>query len=224
MAGEDFRALQQSGTELIEPTKEIIAMWERRIEQLKAKRDLLAEQIEEQEEKKQKISLELDICEKACILISHAAEKALSAVSEAFEAIVSPVLKHILGDSYNFKIKWFRSSSSSPSAEFLITSPSGDGLIDVNPKYKGGGVRDVVGFALRFSFLCISKNRGIVVLDEAFSQLDRERLASMAQSLKFIQEKIGNQIIFITHDQDYIDHADKVIRVEYTQGKSRVVY
>jgi DNA repair exonuclease SbcCD ATPase subunit len=207
---------------VLEEISELLKEKEEAFISLKAKRELLKSQLEEAQIKKEKSERELDTCEKACALISTAAEKAVSRVSSVFEDIVTPVLKHILGDEYSFKVQWARSSSSAPSAEFLITSPSGSGLIDINPKYKGGGVRDVIGFALRFSFLCLARNSGLVVLDEAFSQLDRERLANMAQSLRYIQEKLGHQIVFITHDQDYIDHADRVVKVEYTGGKSKV--
>lgn len=207
---------------VLEDLSRLLNEKERAFIALKTKRELLEARLEEARLKKEKSEKELETCEKACALISTAAEKAVSRISSVFEDIVTPVLKHILGDEYSFKVQWSRSSTSAPSAEFLITSPSNSGPIDINPKYKGGGVRDIIGFALRFSFLCLARNSGLVVLDEAFSQLDRERLANMAQSLRYIQEKLGHQIVFITHDQDYIDHADKVVKVEYSGGKSKV--
>ena len=189
----------------------------------KARKELLESQIAEIEKDIQRLGEEIDISRKAVLLIGEAADSLVKNVSEVFESIVTPVLQHILGEGYSFKVEWSRGSSQNPSADFLVKTPYIQGTeAFINPRYKGGGVRDVVGFALRFSFLCLMNNKGVVVLDEAFSQLDQDRLPCMAQTIKYIQKRMGHQILFITHDQDYIDHADSVVKVEYKNGKSYV--
>ena len=161
----------------------------------------------------------------ACILISSVTKRALEEVSHRFENTVTPILEHVLGNGYALKIKWSQSSNKMPSAEFLVKSPfkSGDSIY-VNPRFRGGGVRDVVGFSLRFAFLSMANNKGFIVLDESFSQLDRGKRWDLSQILKYIQKKLGNQIIFITHDEEYANIADLVITVSNTGCRSTIYY
>lgn len=189
----------------------------------KAVRDELEDQVATLQAEIEAAETLRDTKQKAILLITKAAEKAQESIAEVFELIVTPVLQHIFGDGYRLSVEWSRAGMQNASAEFRVISPyNGGEVISVDPRSKGGGVRDVVGFALRFSFLTMAQNKGLVVLDEAFSQLDATRFDPMAESLKYIQDKLQHQILFITHDQAYVDHADKVVRVSIQDGASTV--
>ena len=187
-----------------------------------AQKQTLEDHVEKVTAEIERLKQDNELCAMAIALLAQTAEQGQEGVTGVFEAIVTPVLQSIFGSGYSLAISWSRGAAQNASAEFRIRTPYGDGdVLEVSPKNKGG-VRDVVGFTLRFCFLSLAQNHGPVVLDESFSQLDDERFEGMAAALQFVREKLGYQIIFVTHDKAYIDHADKVVRVSYDDGKSKI--
>ena len=98
--------------------------------------------------------------------------------------------------------------------------------IAVNPMdATGGGVVDLMSFALRIACWGISKTRNTIVLDEPFKFLSvspvnlRERAGEM---LKTLSEKMGLQVIMVTHDHEMIATADRIFRVTQSAGISEV--
>lgn len=80
----------------------------------------------------------------------------------------------------------------------------------------GGGLVDVVAAALRFSCWTLKKNRTrpVIILDEPLKWLKGSDLPYKgARIIKEISEKLGLQIIMVSHDPELIEGADKVIRV-----------
>lgn len=80
----------------------------------------------------------------------------------------------------------------------------------------GGGLVDVAAVALRFSCWTLRQNRTrpVIILDEPLKWLKGSDLpAKGARIIKEISEKLGLQIIMVSHDPELIEGADKVIRV-----------
>ncbi len=91
----------------------------------------------------------------------------------------------------------------------------------------GGGVANVVAFALRVSLWSLSKGvRPVLVLDEPFPFLrTKEAHAKAGELLKTISEKLGVQIIMITGEaesQDIVENANKVFRFSKRGGRTLV--
>jgi DNA repair ATPase RecN len=91
----------------------------------------------------------------------------------------------------------------------------------------GGGVANVVTFALRVSLWGLSKGiRPVLVFDEPFPFLrTREAHAKVGELLKTISERLNLQIIMITGEaesQDIVTGADKVFRIHKRGNKSTV--
>jgi len=88
----------------------------------------------------------------------------------------------------------------------------------------GGGARDVACFALRVGLwsLVRPKLRNLFVLDQPFSDMDLDIQYKAGQMMKEIAEKLGIQIIMVTHSPDLIKAADRVFRTKLVNDVTEV--
>lgn len=86
----------------------------------------------------------------------------------------------------------------------------------------GGGVTDVVAFALRVACLVLSTNDRVLLMDEGFKWLSVGLRPLAGQMLKGLSEKLNLQVIMVTHDEEMIEVADKVFKVGIKQRRSQV--
>lgn len=96
----------------------------------------------------------------------------------------------------------------------------------------GGGPIDIASFALRLGSwsLAMPRSRGVMVIDEPFKWVDKERIGNSeattmhlaGQMLKQVTlpppEGLGLQIIMISHIAELIEAADRIIRVKKKNG------
>jgi DNA repair exonuclease SbcCD ATPase subunit len=88
----------------------------------------------------------------------------------------------------------------------------------------GGGVVDVVSFALRVAAYSLQrpKVRPVLLLDEPFTHLSAQLFPKACNLLKQISEELGIQLIIITHEEALMDCADKVFQISLRKGVSRI--
>jgi DNA repair exonuclease SbcCD ATPase subunit len=93
----------------------------------------------------------------------------------------------------------------------------------VNPMDStGGGVVDIASLGLRFSAWALSKTDNTIGLDEPFKWLSADLRPLAGEILKALSERLGIQILMITHDEVMIDVADRVFEVTQRKGVSKV--
>ncbi len=133
---------------------------------------------------------------------------------DSFEKLVTYALRFIYSEDYKFELDFSRRGNLSE-INFNIKSPDfkepGDPL-----DTSGGGVLDILSLALRICLLELSHPRveGFIVLDEPFKHLSKGYLPRAEEFLEAINEKIGRQIILITHKQELVDSAKNKIEVK----------
>lgn len=86
----------------------------------------------------------------------------------------------------------------------------------------GGGLVDVVAFALRIAVLMISKNRRTLILDEPFKFVSASLKDSIYAIVSLLSKELDVQIIASTHDSAMIKRADRVFRTTQLGGVSHV--
>lgn len=88
----------------------------------------------------------------------------------------------------------------------------------------GGGIVDVVSFALRLAFWAISANRTnpLFVMDEPFKFVSADLRARVGTFLRAVVERIGAQMILVTHQKFIEECADKVFVVSKVGRVSKV--
>ena len=89
---------------------------------------------------------------------------------------------------------------------------------------KGGGVLDVASFLLRCVMLVLlrPKLKRVLVCDEVFKHLSREHLPRAASLVKEMSERLGIQMLMVTHKDEFIDAADKVFDVGMKDGVTEI--
>lgn len=86
----------------------------------------------------------------------------------------------------------------------------------------GGGTLDVASFALRCLFLSLRDVRPVVVLDEPFRFVSVDLQEKCGAMIKAISERLGLQVLMVSHLPRIYSGADKVFRVTQSGGVSKV--
>ncbi len=152
-------------------------------------------------------------CGKSIEVLDLAQRAITDDMKEGFESIVTYALQYILGEEYSFQLTFGRRGYLQE-MDFNIISPSLDSSSDPIDS-SGGGTLDVVSLALRVSILELQKpkNMGILAIDEPFKHLSRKYLESAGRFLKAVSEKIGRQVIMVTHKNELVETSDKAIKI-----------
>ena len=86
----------------------------------------------------------------------------------------------------------------------------------------GGGVVDVVCFALRVVAWSLSQTSPVLILDEPFKWVSMGLRPICGQLLRGISDRLGLQIIMVTHDPELVEQADRIFLVEQKARRSRI--
>lgn len=88
----------------------------------------------------------------------------------------------------------------------------------------GGGVVDIAAFALRLTCLTLIKPRprSLLVLDEPFRFLSADLQPKAADMLSELSNRLGIQVIMVTHNEELIHNADRVFNVSRKGDKTTI--
>jgi DNA repair exonuclease SbcCD ATPase subunit len=70
--------------------------------------------------------------------------------------------------------------------------------------------------------MCRPRSRNVLILDEPFGNLSVDLMPRASEMIKQISERLGLQIIMVTHAEELIQAADKTFRVNIRKGISQV--
>ena len=79
---------------------------------------------------------------------------------------------------------------------------------------KGFGIADICSFALRVAYVMIDDVDKVIILDEPFRNLDKERTQYASRMVSELSHKLGIQFIICTHIDDLSDAADRIVKVK----------
>lgn len=86
----------------------------------------------------------------------------------------------------------------------------------------GGGVVDVVSFALRVVAWSLSSTSPILLLDEPMKWVSAGRRKVCGELIQEVASKLGLQILMVTHDPDLVERADRIFLFEQKRRRSQV--
>jgi DNA repair exonuclease SbcCD ATPase subunit len=143
------------------------------------------------------VKADVSAAKEAIEILQEAAQATQQRVHERISSFVSQALQIVFGDKYEFRIL-FQSQRKQTEAklELLYEGEPMDPLTST-----GGGVVDVVAFALRLACLTLSRPaaRKLLVLDEPFKFVSVDRLPAVRQMLEELSQQAGIQIVMVTH-------------------------
>lgn len=152
-------------------------------------------------------------------LIQEVAKQTQAQLEFRITEIVSLALEAVFDDPYKLKVE-FVEKRGRTECELSFVRGNEESVDPLTAS--GGGAVDVAAFALRIAIWSLThpRSRGVFILDEPFRFLSvglRDRAGIM---LKELSEKLGVQIIMVTHDSALTEAADKVFFISQNSGVS----
>lgn len=131
---------------------------------------------------------------------------------------MSMALEAVFPDPYKFEINFVLKRGKTEVESWLVRRGKYTDPMSSN----GGGVVDIVAFALRVTFWSFSKKSPVILLDEPFRFVSRDLQIRAGNVMKKLSESLGIQFIMVTHNQDMIDSATNVLQVRQKLGVSEL--
>jgi DNA repair exonuclease SbcCD ATPase subunit len=164
--------------------------------------------------------------EQSQIIIQNVAQQTQESLSWYINDMVTAAIEAVFPeDGFQFFLEFVQRRGRTEADLFLADSKGNR----IKPSdAEGGGLVNVVAFALRVALWSLTKaSRAVLILDEPFHFLhSRDAHAKVAELLSTISERLGLQIIMVTGEDEsaeIIEGADKVIRIKKVRGVSTII-
>jgi DNA repair exonuclease SbcCD ATPase subunit len=180
---------------------------------------LLEDQLAVNITKTEKDSLYLENLQVSRSLIQKAAQLTQEKLSIHISDLVSLALRSVFDDPYEFQAT-FENRRNSMECDLVFVKDGNE--------YKpldscGYGAADVASFALRIAYWSLGETRPVLIWDEPFRQLDKNKQSMAAEMVRKLSKELGLQIIIITHSEELAECANKLFNVSISGGISEVV-
>ncbi len=191
---------------------------ENRVLRASHQRELLKEQCVEKGAKLEALRLRLDDVTQAQTLFQVTAQETQNQIKFHVQALVQNALDAVFPATYIFKIS-FELRRGQTEVDIFLDK---DGEL-MDPKDScGGGVVDVIAFALRVVAWSLSRTSPVLILDEPFKYLSAGIRPVAGELLRGIADQLNLQIILVTHDPEFAERADRIFTVVQKRRRSEV--
>lgn len=152
-------------------------------------------------------------------LLQQTAKETQEALRFHIQDLVQAALDSIFPGVYTFEV------------EFEIKRGRTEALLQldkdgekINPMdATGGGVVDIMSFALRLAAWSLSKTDNVILLDEPFRFVSANLRPLCGEILQGLSQRLGLQIIMVTHDEEMMAIADRQFVVDQKRRQSFAV-
>lgn len=144
--------------------------------------------------------------------IEKAANHQRSLIKDKIQSVITDALKQIYGNQYKIQFDYTMKRNKT-SVDIYLTKHTQLGDIIRKQGGFGGGVSDVISLPLKLLvLLALQKNDKILIADEPGKHMD-ERVDKFGYFLRNICDKLGVQLIVLTHHQCLSEFANSVYEV-----------
>lgn len=152
-------------------------------------------------------------------LLSAFADTRREVVRVKVEAAVQAAVRAVFGPRMAFRLD-VRTVRGQVTMEPQVGYVRGSAVSWVGMDAVGGGVADVVSFAVRVAVLARyrPKLRRVLVADEPFKHVSAGYLPAVASMLRELSRNAGVQIIVVSHEPEIASAADRVYDVTMSPG------
>lgn len=180
---------------------------------LEGQKSVLHQQVEEAKMTLGDLQVTKETDEKAIEVLNLVQKSTREKIKEAFENMVTFALHSIYQEDYQFQLE-FGTRGNIGEMDFKLKTPGNKEFRDLKNCTAGGSL-DIIALALRFVLIQVirPKVEGFVVLDEPCKMLSKNLVQNEYNFYKHINEKLGRQLIIITHAQGLIDAAPEKILI-----------
>lgn len=171
----------------------------RKVDTLHNRYEYVKELLKQGERKLQELQNKMEDTKVAQAIVQVVTEDIQNKIHSKISEIVSMCLNSIMEDPYEFKII-FEKKRGKTEARIQLER---NGVIEDPIDSCGGGVIDIISFALRISCIILTNPqvRKIVIMDEPFKWVSSNLIDKVVCLLKKLSEDCGLQFIVVTHNQ-----------------------
>lgn len=181
-------------------------------------RDALSNRLTDTEKKSREWKARIGHIECAQAFLQKVAQETQEILKFQISDIVQMALDAVFPGQYEFYVDFVVKNNRTFADMYLLRNGSRVDPMDAS----GGGVVDMVSFAIRLAAWTLSQNSNVVILDEPFKYLSAGLRPIAGQILAKLSKTLKLQIIMVTHDTDMIEVSDKSHKVELKDGVSQV--
>lgn len=187
-----------------------------RLNTMEAEKGLLSKQLASDQERLVALKVKTGDLDKARAIHQKAAVDTQENLRVRVESLVTNALRAVFRDkdlAFHLAFEMKRGRT-----ECVLTMSEDGHQIDPLLGH-GGGPCDIASFALRCAFWSMDRTRPVMILDEPMKFLRGSDLLTLAANMvKTVADKLGLQIIMVTHIKEFIGVADKSFEIT-TNGK-----
>lgn len=190
------------------------------LQQRVGQQNTLKEQLAEAEDRVVVIQKERQHLDNVQALVQETAKETQETLKYHIEDLIQSALDACFPGKYNF-VMLFEIKRGKTEAMFRLNK---DGELLDPMESNGGGVADIISFALRLATWSISRTENVLVFDEPFKFLSKNLKPFAGQILSELSHKLDLQIIMVTHDSEMVEIADRKFEVRMKNGVSNVTW
>ena len=155
-------------------------------------------------------------------LIQETAQEVQEGIRFHIQDIVQHALDAIFGDTYKFLVE-FTVSRGRTEARLLVEK--GGNVMDDLMEDEGGTLVQIVAMALRIAVWTLAPTDNVLIFDEPGNQVSAQYKPVFAEIIRGLSQRLGIQILMVSHDETYIAAADRLFTVtQGADGRSHVTY
>ena len=198
--------------------KERIRRWRTFLDEKTGEHRQLQESIKAKRREIRTLKRDKDNAEEARQIIQLVAQETQQQLEYRISELATLAMAGVFENPYNLELEFVQKRGKTEA----IIQFERDG-VKINPEHcTGGGAQDVASFALQVSLWGIKRNRPIMILDEPLKWLKGGQYPERgAEVIREISEKLGLQVVMVSHIPDQIEHADHVIDLGGAQNAKR---
>ncbi len=176
-----------------------------------AEHRVLAAQLGQEQGKLSALEQDIEATTKARAIFQQAALETQNQLQVRLSSLVSTALAAVFpDDNLEFRIQFEPKRGRTE----CILEVGENGVFNPPMDAHGGGVVDVVSFALRMSFWSMQRTRPTLILDEPLKFLSPNLIPLAAEMLRAMSDKLGVQIIMVSHIIGMQDIADCTFEID----------
>jgi DNA repair exonuclease SbcCD ATPase subunit len=175
-----------------------------------AKRELMQEDYIRKSKLQQQTELRYNNALKARILLQEAAEATQRNIEHQLGSLVTMALKSIFREPYEFRVRFEQKRNKTECLLLLVRNGE-----EINPvDAVGGGVLDVISFALRIAFWCLRRTRPFFAFDEPFKFVSANYRPDVGEMIRMLSRRLGLQFLMVSHLEELLPYADNLVEVK----------
>ncbi len=187
--------------------------------QLKNENALLDRQAKEADDKVVEAAEDMQIATEALEFLEEVANSRRGSMKGRIEAVLTEALRLVYGPTRKIELEYtVKNNRSHLAFELVKDTKAGEVRRVLDGTGSGLGVSDTVSVPLRLLVLLGMKGQSdkVCVLDECYKHVNTERVPLVVQFLKVLTERLGMQVILLSHHQQIRGEVDAAYEV--TEG------